>query len=431
MTNFFPEKPAEKKQIYLDHAATTYMDSEVKAAIDPYFSDMFANSSGLYAIGRQSREAVDTSRRIVADTLGTQVDTIIFTSGGTESDNMAIFGVALHKKIAQLKQITKEKKGHIITTKMEHHAVLHPCEELEKQGFEVTYLVPNEEGFVSAKQVRDALREDTILESVMYANNEIGTVMPIADIGREILKWRKTHATKYPYFHTDACQTPGALQLDVEKLHVDLMSLNGSKMYGPKGIGMLYKRRGVDLKPLMYGGGQEMRLRAGTENVPLIVGFGKALEMAQAGREKENKRLQELRAYFWQELQQKIPKIRLNGPALDDAHTRLPNNLNISILDVEGEALLLYLDEYGIICSTGSACTSESLDPSHVLLACGLPYEYAHGSLRFTLGKRNTRSDIDYVMTYLPFIVEKLREISPVNLQYNPKENKHAQYLQR
>ncbi|PIT86597.1 MAG: cysteine desulfurase NifS [Candidatus Magasanikbacteria bacterium CG10_big_fil_rev_8_21_14_0_10_43_6] len=427
----FPQKPEEKKMIYLDHAATTYMDPAVKDAMDPYFSDLFANSSGLYAIGRQAREAIDDARRTVADLLGTQVDTIIFTGGGTESDNMAVFGVALHKKIEQLKQTSAEVKGHIITTKVEHHAVLHPCEELEKQGFDVTYLKPNQEGYVSAAQVKDALREDTLLVSIMYANNEIGTVMPIAEIGREILKWRKEHAGKYPYFHTDACQASGALSLDVEKLHVDLMTINGSKMYGPKGVGMLYKRRGINLKPLIIGGGQEMKMRSGTENVPGIVGFAKALELAQSGREAENIRLRDMRAYFWEQLKAHIPKIRLNGPPLSDETVRLPNNLNISILDIEGEALLLYLDEYGIICSTGSACTSESLDPSHVLLACGLPYEYAHGSLRFTLGKRNTKKDIDYVMNYLPAIVARLREISPVNLSYNPDENKHAQYLQR
>lgn len=415
----------------MDHAATTYMDPDVTEAMLPFFEGTFANSSGLYASGRIAREAIDDARHGIASLLGTQIDSIIFTSGGTESDNMAVFGVALHKSIERIKTIREGKRGHIITTKIEHHAVLHPCEELEKIGFDVTYLAPDECGYISEKQVKEALREDTILVSIMYANNEVGTVMPIASIGREILKWRKEHATKYPLFHTDACQASGALPLDVEKLHVDLMTINGSKMYGPKGVGILYKRRGVNIKPLMYGGGQEMKLRAGTENVPSIVGFAKALELAEASKEEENTRLIALRNYFWKRLEAEIPKIRLNGPALGDATVRLPNNLNVSILDIEGEALLLYLDEYGIICSTGSACTSESLDPSHVLLSCGLPYEYAHGSLRFTLGKRNTKEDIDYVMTYLPGIVEKLREISPVNLNYNPKENTHAQYLQR
>ncbi len=286
--SLFPPKPEDKRSVYMDHAATTYMDPMVKAAMDPFFEEQFANSSGLYAIGRHSREAIDDARRTVAQVLGTQIDTIIFTSGGTESDNMAVFGVALHKSIENLRAIPDGKRGHIITTKIEHHAVLHPCEELEKLGFDVTYLEPNEVGFISAKQVKEALREDTILVSIMYANNEVGTVMPIADIGREILKWRKTHATKYPLFHTDACQASGALPLDVEKLHVDPMTINGSKMYGPKGVGMLYKRRGVKLKPLMYGGGQEMKLRAGTENVPSIVGFAKALALARRREQATN-----------------------------------------------------------------------------------------------------------------------------------------------
>lgn len=422
----FPEKPTSDKEVYLDHAATTYVRDEVRDAMMPYFSEQFGNPSGLYALGRKSHDALFAARKTVADILGAQPGQIIFTSGGTESDNMAIFGIA--RKYA-LKD--KETKGHIITTQVEHHAVLHPCEKLEKEGYEVTYLEPNEEGYISADQVKKALREDTILVSIMYANNEVGTVYPIADIGRELLKWRKKTGGKYPFFHTDACQAAGALELDVEKLHVDLMTINGSKMYGPKGVGILYKRKGVQIEPIIYGGGQEMKFRSGTENVPSIVGFATALKLAQDEKEQENARLMELREYFWQELQAKIPKVRLNGPDLGDAAIRLPNNLNISILDIEGEALLLYLDEYNIICSTGSACTSESLDPSHVLLSCGLPYEYAHGSLRFTLGKRNTKEDIDHVMTYLPPIVARLREISPVNLTFNPKDNTHPKYHQR
>ncbi|MBT3538632.1 cysteine desulfurase [Candidatus Parcubacteria bacterium] len=416
----FPIKPEEKKLVYLDHAATTYTDERVVKAMQPYFTEKFANPSGLYTIGREVNGALNDARRTIAEILHTLPDTIIFTGGGTESDNMAVFGVA--RKYA-------DKGKHIITTKLEHHAVLHSCEQLEKEGFEVTYLEPDSQGFISPKKVSAALREDTILVSIMYGNNEVGTVEPIADIGREILKWRKTHATKFPFFHTDACQAPGALELDVEKLHVDLMTLNGSKIYGPKGVGILYKRRNVQLQPLIFGGGQEMRLRSGTENVPGIVGLAKALELVQERREDEYMRLIDLRNYFWDRLQKDIPKIKLNGADL--GLTRLPNNLNISILDIEGEALLLYLDEYGIVCSTGSACTSESLDPSHVLLAMGLPYEYAHGSLRFTLGQKTTKEDIDYVMKYLPEIVEKLRQISPVNLTQNPEENTHPKYHQR
>ncbi len=445
----FPQKPKQKKLVYLDHAATTYMSEAVKASMEPFFIEQFANPSGLYAIGREVNTVLNDARRTIADIIHALPDTIIFTSGGTESDNMAILGVARYVKSAlQSKQsdhMAGTSFGHIITTQIEHHAVLHPCEYLEKEGFEVSYLKPDEYGFVSAKQVKDALRKDTILVSIMYANNEIGTIEPIADIGRELLKWRKKNNTTYPYFHTDACQAAGTLELDVEKLHVDLMTINGSKIYGPKGIGILYRRRNVSIKPLVLGGGQEMRLRSGTENVPSIVGLAKALEQAQAGRAEENKRLIELRDYFWDRIQKDIPKVRVNGPELEESThppapslknrggelRRLPNNLNVSILDIEGEALLLYLDEYGIVCSTGSACTSDSLDPSHVLLACDLPYEYAHGSLRFTLGKRTTKDDIDYVMEYLPSIVEKLRQISPVNLSQNPEENTHPKYHQR
>jgi cysteine desulfurase len=295
---------------------------------------------------------------------------------------------------------------------------------LTKEGFVVTYLDVDSQGFVSPKKVAAAIRPDTILVSIMYANNEIGTVEPIADIGREILKYRKAHNTVYPYFHTDACQAAGALELDVEKLHVDLMSLNGSKIYGPKGVGVLYKRRGVGIQSLIFGGGQEMNLRSGTENLPGIIGLAKALDLAQKNRQDENMRLVDLRNYFFEQIRTKIPKIKLNGPDLGNEYVRLPNNLNVTFMDVEGEAMLLYLDAYGIMCSTGSACTSTSLEPSHVLTALGLPYEYAHGSLRFTLGHCNTKADIDYVMKYLPGIIEKLREISPVNIG----NKKHAKY---
>jgi len=360
------------------------------------------------------------ARRNIAEVLHTLPDSIIFTSGGTESDNLAIFGIANKHS---------EKGKHIITTKIEHHAVIHPMELLEKQGFEITYLESDETGQVDIKELVKAIRPDTILVSLMYANNEIGVILPIADIGREILKWRKKNNTIYPFFHSDACQAAGVLEMDVEKLHVDLLSFNGSKIYGPKGIGVLYKRRGTNIQPMVYGGEQEMKMRAGTENVPGIVGISKALERMQENKGKENKRLTELRDYFWKQIQEKITKVILNGPEMGE--DRLPNNLNISILDVEGEALLLYLDEYGIVCSTGSACTSGSLEPSHVLTNCGLPYEYAHGSLRFSLGKRSTKEDIDYVMKYLPEIVEKLREISPVNLALDPKKNKHAKIHQR
>jgi len=404
----FPPKPKNKKLVYLDHAATTYVDKQVKVAMDPYYTDKFANPSGIYNIGREVNGAINDARKKIAEILHALPDTIIFTGGGTESDNLAIFGTVYKHQ---------EKGKHIISVKTEHHAVLHPLEKLKKQGFEITYLNVNKEGQIDLKELKNALRKDTILISIMYANNEIGTVHPIANIGREILKWRKENNTAYPYFHSDACQAAGVLKLDVEKLHVDLMTINGSKMYGPKGVGVLYKRRGLNIEPMIIGGRQEMNFRAGTENVPGIVGLAKALELTQENKEVENKRLIELRQYFWEELQKNIEKIKLNGSELGDESIRLPNNLNVTFLDIEGEAMLLYLDEYGIVTSTGSACTSGSLDASHVLTSCGLPYEYAHGSLRFTLGKCNTKEDIDYVIKYLPGIVEKLREISPVNLK--------------
>ncbi len=406
----FPAKPAKKRLVYLDHAATTHVDPAVKKVMDPFFCRFFGNPSSLYEIGRESNGALNDARRVVAQILHALPDNIIFTGGGTESDNLAIFGLA---------RKNSNHGKHLITTKIEHHAVLHPMHQLEKEGFKITYLDVDEFGFVTPEQVIKAIRPDTILISIMYANNEIGTVEPIAEIGREILKYRASASSAqvkhlYPYFHTDACQAAGTLDLDVEKLHVDLMTLNGSKIYGPKGVGVLYKRRGVEILPLILGGGQEMGFRSGTENLAGIVGLAKALEMAQKTKNQKNNKTRKLTRYFWEKIQKEIPKVKLNGLAIGDK--RLPNNLNVTFMDVEGEAMLLYLDSYGIMCSTGSACTSQSLEPSHVLTACGMPYEYVHGSLRFTLGKNTKKSDIDYVMKYLPGIVEKLREISPVNL---------------
>lgn len=415
-------KKDKKRLVYLDHAATTYVDPEVKKTMDPFLSDIFGNPSGLYSKGLEANSYLNDARRKVAEILHALPDNIIFTGGGTESDNLAIFGIA---------RKYKDQGKHIITTKIEHHAVLHPCEQLEKEGFTVTYLEPDSEGFISPKKVRAAMTPETILVSVMYANNEIGTIEPIAEIGKEILKWRKEKNTVFPYFHTDACQAAGALELDVEKLHVDLMTLNGSKIYGPKGVGVLYKRRNVNIQPIILGGGQEMGQRSGTENLAGIIGLAKALELVQNNRSDENIRLFNLRNYLWEQIQSKIDKLKLNGPMLEHSSLRLSNNLNVSFLDIEGEALLLYLDNYGICCSTGSACTSTSLEPSHVLTACGLPYEYSHGSLRFTFGKVNTKDDIDYVMEYLPNIVEKLRKISPVNLKSDYKENIHPKIHQR
>jgi len=405
-------KPRKIKSVYLDNAATTKMDPRVFACMKPYFENKFGNPSALYKLGREANGAINDARRTVAQIIHALPENIIFTGSGTESDNMAVFGIT-RAHLAQGR--------HIITTPIEHHAVLHAVEDLKKDGFEITFLPVDKNGLVNSNDVIKAIRPDTILISIMYANNEMGAIAPIAEIGRELLKYRKAHNTVYPFFHTDACQAASYLELDVEKLHVDLLTINGSKIYGPKGVGILYLRRGVKIKPMIVGGSQERKLRASTENVPGIIGLAKAIELTQTAREKESKRVRDLSLYLWKKLQI-ISDIKLNGPEIGEK--RLPNNLNVTFLNVEGEALLLYLDEYGVMCSTGSACTSESLEPSHVLRAMGLPYEYAHGSLRFSFGKDNTKSEIDYLIKYLPKIVEILREMSPVKIGIK----KHAQY---
>lgn len=384
------------KQIYLDHAATTPMDPRVLEAMMPYFGPEFGNPSSIYAIAQRAKQALDEARSDVAEILGCTPEEIIFTSGGTESDNLAILGVA---------RANKSKGNHIVTTKIEHHAVLHPCEVLEKEGFEVTYVEVEKNGIVDAEKLKAAIREDTILVSVMYANNEIGTIQPIGTIGRFCKK------RDIP-FHTDACQAAGALDINVDRLKVSLLTLNGSKIYGPKGVGVLYIKKGINIQPLMYGGEQERRIRPGTENVAGIVGLAKALQLAQEESEKENKRLIALRDYLIKGIETRIPKVILNGDRVE----RLPNNVNVSILDIEGEALLLRLDMAGFAASSGSACTSGSLDPSHVILALGHPYEIAHGSLRFSLGKNTTKKDLDNLLEVLPKIVDDLRAISPVRL---------------
>lgn len=409
------------KRIYLDHAATTPLDSRVKEAMEPFLTDEFGNAGGLYREGRRAKEAVDQSRGKIADILGCRPEEIIFTSGGTEGDNLVLFGIAhmYGKPAGEKPPASPEKRGergHIITTTIEHHAILHACKALEKEGFEVTYLPVDKEGFVRPGDVRSALRPDTILVSVMYANNEIGTIEPIAEIAKIIKEYRKA---KHPFFHVDACQAGGALDLNVDKLGVDLMVLNGGKIYGPKGSGCLYIRRGTKLTPLFYGGGQEFRKRAGTENVASIVGFAAALELAQRERKEENQRISALADYFYRGLIARVPRTVLNGPAIEiseEQKRRLPNNINISILDIEGEAFVLYADGKGIACSTGSACTSESLDPSHVILALSKPYEFAHASLRFTLGRKTTKEELDYALSVIPGIVETLRRISPLHL---------------
>ncbi len=382
-------------EIYLDNAATTPVNSEVKKEMDRYFSEEFGNPGSFNTIGLRAKEAVADSREKIANILNCDVREVVFTSGGTESVNLALKGVA------------RANEGkHIITTKAEHHAVLESLEYLEKyEGFEVTYLDVDKYGLVSVEDIKSALRDDTFLVSVIYASNEIGSINSISEIG-EFLKEKEV------YFHTDACQAGGLLDINVENLNVDLLTLNAGKIYGPKGVGMLYVRKGVNILPILHGGGQEWRLRSGTENVPGIVGFAKALELAQSKKEKEFERLIDLKSHFKKELKDKINKIHFNGHPVNC----LPNNLNVSILDIEGEALMLHMNEYGICTSSGSACTSKTLDPSHVIIATKLPYEVAHGSLRFTMGKYTTREDIDKVMEVLPNIVKELRVLSPVNL---------------
>lgn len=406
-------KPKKIRKIYLDHAATTPVDERVLKAMTPFFTEEFGNPSALYNLGRNAQKTVADARKKIAGLIHALPENIVFTGGGSESDNLAIYGIA---------KVHQNKGKHIISIGIEHHAVLKPLEDLSKNGFEISFIPVNKDGLVDAGTVAKTIRPDTILVTIMYANNEMGAILPIADIGREILKYRKIHNTPYPFFHSDACQASEYLDLDVEKLHVDLVTLNGSKMYGPKGVGMLYLRRDVQIKPLILGGGQEKGRRAGTENVPAIAGFAKALELAQNEKNEESNRLRELTGYFWKNIRETIPDVRINGPEIGDK--RLPNNLNVTFMDIEGEAMLLYLDEYGIMCSTGSACTSESLEPSHVLRAMGLSYEMAHGSLRFTFGRENTKADVDYIIKYLPAVVAQLREISPVKMG----KEKHARY---
>ena len=388
----------EKRFVYMDHAATTSIKPDVAESMIPFLKEYFGNPSSLYSIGREGKEAIETAREQLAKALGAKPDEIYFTSGGTESDNWAIKGTAF----------SRQKKGkHIITTSIEHHAVLYPCEYLEGQGFDVTYLPVDRYGLVDPAEVEAALKEDTILISVMYANNEIGTIEPIQEIG----KVAKEHDV---LFHTDAMQVIGAVQLDMKQKHkdVDMLSLSSHKFYGPKGIGALFLKEGTQIDNFMHGGGQERGKRAGTENVAGIVGMGKAIELATANIEEHNEIIIKMRDRLLSGVLE-IPNCRLNG----HPEKRLPGNLNFSFEFVEGESLLLMLDQMGICSSTGSACSSGSLETSHVLRAIGLPPEIAQGSLRLTLGDANSEEDIDYVLGVLPETVGKLRNMSPF---YNP-----------
>lgn len=385
--------------VYLDNAATTPLDASVYEAMKPYFEIQYGNPSSLYQTGRETRKAVDEARKKTAAAINCLPNELYFTSGGTESDNWALKGAAF---------ANRAKGNHIITSAVEHHAVMHTLAWLEKQGFEVSYLPVDEEGRISPESVKNAITDQTILISVMMANNEIGTLEPIAQIGA----LAREHKI---LFHTDAVQAVGAVPVDVKALNVDMLSLSAHKFHGPKGIGALYIRSGARVDPLLHGGAQERSRRAGTENVALIVGLGAAIESACQKREENALKISALRDYMIAEVLSRIPETRLNG----DPHNRLPNNLNISIRYIEGEALLLRLDMLGIAASTGSACASGALDPSHVLLAIGLTHEIAHGSVRFTLSASTTKEEIDWTLKQLCEIVKSLRAMSPL---YEGKE---------
>lgn len=385
------------RTIYLDNAATTPLDSDVLAKMLPYFGAEYGNPSSLYASGRRARQAIEDARSGVAEVLNAFPEEIIFTGSGTESDNAALFGVA---------RANRSAGNHIAISAIEHKAVLKSASALEREGFTITILPVDSDGLVSVEECIQNITPRTILVSVMYANNEIGTVEPIKELAAAIKKYRGSNP--FPLFHTDACQAAGFLPLDVKELGVDLMTLNGSKIYGPKGVGVLYKKKGVKIAPLIVGGEQEANLRAGTESTPLVVGFAEALKKANYNREAKSKMLSELRDYFIERLRNEINGLIVNG----HPSRRLPNNINVSIPNIEGESILLMLDEHGIEASTGSACSGHDLKPSHVLLALGQRADLAHGSIRFSLGRQTTKDEIDHVMVLFQEIVEYLTSIS-------------------
>ncbi|MCI8946115.1 MAG: cysteine desulfurase NifS [Lachnospiraceae bacterium] len=393
-----------KPLIYLDNAATTKTAAEVVDAMLPYFTEQYGNPSSIYSLGRTGKEAVTKARETIARSLGARSDEIYFTAGGSEADNWAIKAVA---------EAYGEKGKHIITSAIEHHAVLHTCQYLEKHGFEVTYVGVDEQGILKLDELKAAIRPDTILISVMFANNEIGTLQPIEEIG-EIAG---SHGI---LFHTDAVQAYGQLPIDVDQYHIDMLSASGHKLNGPKGIGFLYIRKGLRIRSFVHGGAQERARRAGTENVPGIVGIGAAAGRAFRIMEEKTAKETELRDYLIDRIEQEVPYCRLNG----DRRLRLPNNVNFSFRFVEGESLLMMLDMEGICASSGSACTSGSLDPSHVLLAIGLPHEIAHGSLRLTLSEENTKEQMDMVVAAVKRIVERLRAMSPLYEDFIKQESK-------
>lgn len=392
----------EKKLIYMDNAATTPVKPEVLEAMLPYFTEKFGNPSSIYSISSETKKAITDAREVIARTINTTPENIYFTAGGSESDNWALKAAA---------DAYESKGKHIITTKIEHHAILHTCEYLEKKGFEVTYLDVDENGFVKPDELRAAIRPDTILISVMFANNEIGTIEPVAEIG-EIAH---EHGV---LFHTDAVQAYTQVPIDVEAMNIDMLSASGHKINGPKGIGFLYIRKGVKIRSFVHGGAQERHRRAGTENVAGIIGLAKAAELAAANLKERTEAERKVRDHLISRIEKEIPYAKLNG----DRTKRLPNNVNFSFRFIEGESMLILLDGKGICASSGSACTSGSLDPSHVLLAIGLPHEIAHGSLRLTISDDTTMEDADFVVDNLKEIVGHLREMSPLYEDFIKKE---------
>ncbi len=391
-----------EKRIYLDNAATTKTAPEVVEAMLPYFTEYYGNPSSVYGFASMNKEVIDRQRDVIAGAIGAKANEIYFTAGGSESDNWAIKATA---------EAYAGKGKHIITSRIEHHAVLHTCEYLEKNGYEVTYLDVDENGIVDLEELKQAIRQDTILISVMFANNEIGTLQPVREIG-EIAH---EHGI---LFHTDAVQAFGQVPINVDECHIDMLSASAHKLNGPKGIGFLYIRKGVKIRSFIHGGAQERKRRAGTENVPGIVGFGKAVERAVGSMQERTEQETALRDYLIGRIEKEIPYCRLNG----DRTKRLPNNVNFSFRFIEGESMLIMLDMKGICASSGSACTSGSLDPSHVLLAIGLPHEIAHGSLRMTLSEEVTKEELDYVVDSLKEIIENLRGMSPLYEDFIKKQ---------
>ncbi|NMM65586.1 cysteine desulfurase NifS [Clostridium sp. P21] len=392
------------KNVYMDYSATTYTKPEVLKEMLPYFTEYFGNPSSLYSMSDAPRKAIDKARERVAKALNASKDEIFFTAGGSESDNWILKGIAF---------ANKNKGNHIITTKIEHHAILHTCKFLEKNGFDVTYLPVDEYGLISIEDLKKAITDKTILVSVMFANNEVGSIQPIEKIGKVC----KEHNI---YFHTDSVQAVGHVKIDVQAMNITALSLAGHKFYGPKGAGALYLKKGTKIENLIHGGGQEKGKRATTENVPGIVGLGKAIELAVEELEPESKRLTKLRDKLLNGLVEKVPYVKVNGPI---GEKRMPGNVNVSFIGIEGETLLLDLDDAGIFASTGSACASGSLDPSHVLLALGLKHEVAHGSLRLSLGAGTTEEQVDYALEVIPKVVERRREMSPLWEDFIKKEN--------